>query len=322
MIAFSTLRQLIVSLFFVATFAHLGFAAEVKPLVEADWLARNLTTQGVTIVDLRSEVDGGGRKAYEAGHIPGSVHSDYLNAGWRQTRNNVPGLFPDTATLERLFGELGLEKDTHVILVPAGVNPTDFGSAARAYWTLKAAGHSKVSILNGGYAAWSQDKARPIASGASPVPTMSIYDVEINKALIAEAGEIETLLSRGKPILIDSRPVEFHMGREKASQAERAGHIPGSINRDTYAIYDETTNKLKPLDQLRAFFASVPEDPAITYCNSGQWSATNWFVMSELLGRKNVRMFPGSMVEWTAKQSRPVATGESRAEASTGKTGL
>ncbi len=226
MIVFSALRQVFLSLCLVATFAHLGFAAEVKPLVEASWLAQNLKTPNITVVDLRSEIDGGGRKAYEAGHIPGSVYSDYLNAGWRQTRNNVPGLFPDQATLERLFGELGLEKETHVVLVAAGVNPTDFGSAARAYWTLKAAGHERISILNGGFAAWAQDKSLPIETGASPVPTQTLYDVEINKALIAEAGEIEDLVSKGKPLLIDSRPAEFHSGREKASQADRAGHIP------------------------------------------------------------------------------------------------
>ena len=72
-----------------------------------------------------------------AAHIPGSVHSDYDKAGWRVTRNNVPFMVPTAPELEKLIGDLGIDEDSHVVVVPAGVNVHDFGSAARTYWTLK-----------------------------------------------------------------------------------------------------------------------------------------------------------------------------------------
>ena len=101
-------------------------------------------------------IDGGGTKAYEEAHIPGSIHSDYDKDGWRVTRNDVPFMLPSVAQLEKLIGDLGIDEDSHVVVVPAGVNVLDFGSAARAYWTLKYAGVKDVSILDGGVAAWRQ----------------------------------------------------------------------------------------------------------------------------------------------------------------------
>ncbi len=72
-------------------------------------------------------------RAYAEAHIPGSVHSDYDKAGWRVTRNNVPFMLPTTAELEKLIGDIGIDEDSHVVVVPASVSYTDFGSAARTY---------------------------------------------------------------------------------------------------------------------------------------------------------------------------------------------
>jgi thiosulfate/3-mercaptopyruvate sulfurtransferase len=38
---------------------------------------------------MRSAIDGGGDRAYDAALIPGSILSDYDKAGWRVTRNDV-----------------------------------------------------------------------------------------------------------------------------------------------------------------------------------------------------------------------------------------
>ena len=123
----------------------------MAPLVSTAWLKQHLQDPDVLVLDVRSAIDGGGAEAYQKGHIPGAIHSDYDKAGWRVTRGGVPFMLPTLAELEKLIGELGIDEDTHVVVVPAGVHYTDFGAAARTYWTLKVAGVSKVSILDGGY---------------------------------------------------------------------------------------------------------------------------------------------------------------------------
>ena len=56
-----------------------GRSAAAKPLVESEWLAERLSEPDLLVLDIRSVVDGGGRQAYEAGHIPGAIHTDYVN---------------------------------------------------------------------------------------------------------------------------------------------------------------------------------------------------------------------------------------------------
>jgi thiosulfate/3-mercaptopyruvate sulfurtransferase len=45
--------------------------------------------------------------------------------------------------------------------------------------------------------------------------------------------------------------------------------------------------------------------PSIAYCNSGHLASGGWFIQHELLGNKNVKLYDGSMHEWTLEK-RPV----------------
>src|SRR6187399_396889 len=188
---FRTLRPLTAAALLSLALAVPGHAEDASPLVSTNWLKQHLQDANVLVLDIRSAIDGGGVEAYQKGHIPGAVHSDYDKAGWRVTRGGVPFMLPTIAELEKLIGELGIDEDTHVVLVPAGVHYTDFGAAARTYWTLKVAGISRVSILDGGFAAWSRD-GNPSESGPSK-PSPKIFTASLNKALLAEAGEVRKI---------------------------------------------------------------------------------------------------------------------------------
>jgi thiosulfate/3-mercaptopyruvate sulfurtransferase len=292
------------------TFAAAARADGVTPLVSAGWLKEHLKDPDVFVLDVRSAIDGGGGEAYQKGHIPGAIHSDYDKAGWRVTRGGVPFMLPTLAELEKLIGELGIDEDTHVVVVPAGVHVTDFGSAARTYWTLKVAGLSKVSILDGGYAAWAAGQ-NAIETGPSK-PSPKIFTATLNKALLAESGDVRKIEQAGGATLIDSRPAPFFVGKQKAPAAQGYGHIPGAVNVDSATFYDSKSNRLKPQAELVSIAAALPGGPAVTYCNTGHWAATDWFVLSEILGRSDVRLYYGSMVDWTSDASRPVASARTK----------
>lgn len=287
-----------------------ALAADLPPLVDANWLKTHLRDDNLVVLDIRSAIDGGGAQAYEAAHIPGSVHSDYDKAGWRVTRNNVPFMVPSTAELEKLIGDLGIDEDSHVVVVPAGVNVLDFGSAARTYWTLKYAGVKSVAILDGGVAAW-REAGLPVEAGATK-PSPKIFTATIDKSILAEATEVEKLAASGGASLVDARPATFFTGKEKAPAASAYGHIPGALSLDSDAFYDSKSNRLKPKAELAKIAEAVPAGPAVAYCNTGHWAATDWFVLHELLGRKEARLYAGSMVEWTSNASRPVASSRTK----------
>jgi thiosulfate/3-mercaptopyruvate sulfurtransferase len=315
MTALSSLIRLLRPLAAAAVVAFaLAFPAHadpVTPLVSIGWLKQHLKDPDVLVLDVRSAIDGGGAEAYQKGHIPGAVHSDYDKAGWRVTRGGVPFMLPTIAELEKLIGELGIDEETHVVVVPAGVHFTDFGAAARTYWTLKVAGVTKVSILDGGYAAWAAGQ-NEIETGPSR-PSPKIFSAALNKALFVDAREVEAIERGGGATLVDARPAAFFAGKEKAAAAQAYGHIPGAVSLDSATFYDATTNRLKPQAELAALAGSaVPAGPAVAYCNTGHWAATDWFVLSEILGRPDVRLYYGSMVDWTSNASRPLASARTK----------
>lgn len=291
----------------IAIAATPALADPAEPLVSVQWLKQHQNNPAVVVLDVRSAIDGGGAEAYAKAHIPGAVHSDYDKAGWRVTRNGVPFMLPRSAELEKLIGETGIDEDSHVVVVPAGVSATDFGSAARIYWTLKVAGHPAVSILDGGFAAW-QAAGYPVESGKTQPPP-KIFTVKLDERLLAE---VEAVERRAGATLVDARPASYFEGKQKAPGAKAYGHIPGAINVDSATFYDPATNRLRPKEQLAKIAASLPSGPVVAYCNTGHWAATDWFVLSVVLGRPDVRLYDGSMVEWTANPSRAVASSRTR----------
>lgn len=284
-------------------------AASTPPLVSVDWLGTHLGDPGLVVVDIRSAIDGGGARAYAAAHVPGAVHSDYDKA-WRVTRHNVPFLLPGVPVLERLIGELGIDETSRVVVVPAGVHVTDFGAAARVYWTLKVAGVKAVSILDGGFAAWRQ-AGLPVARGVT-APSPAIFTATVDDSLLAQLPDIEKIRRDGGATLLDARPASYFTGKEKASRVAAYGHIPGALDLDSAGFYDAKANRLKPREELAAIASKIPSGPVVSYCNTGHWAATDWFVLHEVLGRRNVRLYDGSMIEWAADASRPVESARTK----------
>jgi thiosulfate/3-mercaptopyruvate sulfurtransferase len=285
-------------------------ALAVEPLVSPQWLKENLAAPNLVVLDIRSALDGGGAQAYAKGHIPDAVHSDYDKGGWRVTRGGVPFMLPSASQLEALIGDLGIDEDSHVVIVPAGVHVLDFGAAARVYWTLKVAGHQRASILDGGFAAW-RAAGYPVESGVKQLAP-KIFTVTFDRSHLVELAEVEKIATSRQATLLDARPPSFFSGKEKAAAVKTYGHIRGALNLDSAAFYDDKANRLKPKADIAAIAASLPDGPVVSYCNTGHWAATNWFVLSELLGRKQVRLYYGSMVEWTADARRPVESARTR----------
>src|SRR5437879_862990 len=190
-------------------------AAGATPLVSVDWLAAHRGDPDVVVLDIRSAIDGGGAEAFAKAHIPGAVHSDYDKAGWRVTRDGVPFRLPSVAALEKLIGELGIDEDDHVVVVPAGVSASDFAAAARVYWTLEGAGLAQVQTPYGGFAAWAAQPANPVGHGAH-APSPKIFTASIDRKLVAATSDVEQAERDHGAALVDARPATFFLGRDKA----------------------------------------------------------------------------------------------------------
>lgn len=285
-------------------------AAEgVSPLIGVDWVRANADRSDVVVLDVRNAIDGGSRASYAEGHIPGAVHSDYLEDGWRTTVDGVVGQTPPVDQLEALIGGLGIDNDSTVVVVPAGIDSSDLGSATRIYWTFRYLGHDAVAILDGGWRAWTASPDNPVESGVNE-PAPATFVAEVRSELLADTDEVQERLDSGRGTLLDARPEGQFRGGEKHPAARAGGHIPGAAHLDQSRTFDGASGRLRDETELAALVATVigeDEGEVVSYCNTGHWASVNWFVLSEVLGEDGVRLYDGSMVGWTHDPARPVS---------------
>lgn len=288
-------------------------ASAAEPLVDVAWLKANLGKPNIVVLDVRS---GGGvpKPAFLAAHIPGSVFTDYAKDGWREKNAaGVAGMLPAPAKLEQLIGRLGIDNSTHVVLVALGKTAADMGTATRLYWTFKVLGHDAVSVLDGGFLGWiaqvDKDKrpVNPLASGDTPV-TPKTFKASVRKQMLVSRDDVKSAVTAGTT-LVDNRPYDFFVGITKSPAAKRSGTLPGAKHVPEGWLTENGGGKFRTKAVLAKLYAhqSVPTSgDQITFCNTGHWASLGWFVASEILGNKSVRMYDGSMAEWTSDPAAPV----------------
>ena len=293
-------------LFFAAWVVTLSsFAA--TPLVNPVTLEDLLANPQVRVVDIRES------QYYRSNHVPGSVNAPY--DVWRGPASN-PGELPALPKLTSLVQSLGITPQSHVIVLSTGLDETDFGAAARVYWTLKVLGVQELSILNGGFKAWIAEGG-PLST-TPPKPAPSRFLPQLDQNMIATRAELVERVQSGQSILLDARPSAFFKGETRHTSAKLPGTLQGAVSLEHNRWFQPKTGIFVSPAQAQSIAASSPVNPAkatVSFCNTGHWAATNWFALSEVLGQKNVKLYAGSMVEWTqASAALPMDNVPSRAK--------
>lgn len=242
---------------------------------------------------------------YAAGHIPGAVEAAY--SSFRGPRVN-PGALPDLAALTELVQTLGISAQMPVVVVHGGSSSADMGAAARVYWTLKSLGLADLALLNGGFQAW-RDQQLPVST-EPVVPTTTDFQPRWQDQWRVTTQELEQLMDEGSARLVDARPPNFFEGLQASSA--RPGTIRGAGNLSFTSWFDGNALQASPA-LSRILDSHTPgEAPAtVSFCNTGHLAAINWFVMSELAGVENTRLYAESMTEWTMAD-RPMDNEPSR----------
>jgi thiosulfate/3-mercaptopyruvate sulfurtransferase len=268
-----------------------------QPLVAPAELAARLAEPRLRIVDIREGRNDDGKTPFEVGHIPGALPAPYSK--WRGPKDN-PGKLPSEAALTALVQSLGIDATTPVVIVYEGSNSTDFGSAARVYWTLKAAGIPQLAILNGGVKAW-RAANQPLTTELRAVEP-STFAARIDPKYVATQEEVAGVIGKDSVRLLDARPAAFFLGETRHAAAKTPGTLVGAKNVDNAVWFAKGSAALLPTSDIRriAQESGVQTDqPTVSFCNTGHWAATNWFVLSEVLGQKDVKLYPESTVGWS-----------------------
>ena len=265
--------------------------ADNDPLIEANALYDKLSDSNWRIIDCRFDLAApeAGRAAYLNAHIPGAVyaHLDQDLSGDPVTDCGRHPM-PSPERIKRTFERFGISDQTHVVVYDDQASML----AARAWWMLRYIGHQRVSLLNGGWAAW-QTAALPTDSGEQEYsPGHLSLQVAPERLLVHD--DIRRDLA-----LIDAREPRRYRGEFEPIDA-RAGHIPGAKNHFFAKNLDESQKFLAPAQIKAGFMQSlgrIPDERTVHYCGSGVSACQNIFAQV-YAGLPEPRLYGGSWSEW------------------------
>ena len=282
-------------------------------LVDSAWLATRLRQPDVRLLEI------GQRESYELGHLPQALFvdwvSDITNPAQAERYNAL-----SREQMEQLLGRLGVSNQTTVVLYDKLGNRL----ATRMFWNLRHYGHQRIKILDGGANAWLMAGHAVVVD--VPVVSRTSYRIRrIESDLSADLNFIRQQLSSPQLTLIDGRPIEqftgeepgkvYHTGREHA----RRGHIPQAVN-IPWQENLTSAGTFKSVRELRKLYSDAGLTEAstiVTYCNEGLHAAHPWFVLTEVLGYRDVRLYDDSLAEWANTPDVPLETTANRSSTRT-----
>jgi thiosulfate/3-mercaptopyruvate sulfurtransferase len=286
-------------------------AAPAPALVTPAWLAANLHTPNLVVVEV---YDFDKQKpAYEKAHIPGAVFTGFLSDHWRIPMNGLPFVLPPEATIAKVISGVGISNNSRVILVPAGAEKGDFPATTRIYWTLRIEGMNNVSIMNGGDHAWLANPKDPVATG-DVKPAVAHFTPHFNPSLLATRSMVQADLKTHHFQLVDARPAKQYDGTVKPGVDKKAGTIPGAMNMPFSVILTADHEGIMDqagVDAMMKKAGISATKPAYTFCNTGHLASLDWFALREIAHVPDVKLYSGSMSEWTRDAALPVVKGKS-----------
>lgn len=288
------LSKQLLSLAALITLTSAAWATQTpsQPLLTPTELQAQSQQPNVRVIDIRDP------KSYQANHIAGSVNAPY--GKWRGPAQN-PGELPDLKKLTALVQGIGLTTETHAIIVSSGQDDTDFGAAARVYWTLKVLGLNQLSILNGGIKGW--QKAGFKLDNTPVTVAASEFKPTIDTRYLISRDQLVQNVKNHNATLVDARPKAFFEGQTRHQAAKLPGTLEGAVNVEHSVWFTPGSNQVVSAEQAQSIAKQYnlvePNQEVVSFCNTGHWAATNWFVLSELVGDKNVKLYAGSMVDWS-----------------------
>ena len=265
-------------------------------LIEFDEFKTIASQEHVKVIDFRKP------DLYKKGHI-----QDALNV-WRSDiedpNHPYKGVMACRVRLEKLFSKLGIRNGDLLIVY----DDNGLCDSSRLWWILQNYDYHNVRLLHGGFSQWkeagnvvtekiTQEKASKFK--LSKNPSFKLY---ASKEMVLEAIDKKTKI-------LDTRTHEEFVGKRQKNGAFKGGRIQNSAFIDwASAIEWHGDRKMKKLEDLKKIYNSLlksENDTLLVYCHSGVRSAHTTFVLTQLLGYKNIKNYDGSWVEWSYYKHLP-----------------
>ena len=273
----------------------------VQPLVEADWLMRNIGSEDLVVVHLERRPG-----EYADEHIPGARPLRFNAITWDGER----GWRSEFRTLEETIGALraaGVGRESLVVIYGSSMTAT-----ARAWVTFDLLGlGDRAFLLNGGITAWKAAGGAVESGDAPPVePGDVVPDNPIDFRVPADW--IHARLDDPSLVLLDARPDDEYTGADGGLGGEgRPGHIPGAAQLYWEELMDPANNtRFRPTDEIARILERHGAGEGrthVVYCMIGMRASVD-YIAARMLGL-DVRFYDASWRDWGDRADLPTEMG-------------
>ncbi|MGV8884742.1 MAG: sulfurtransferase [Microbacteriaceae bacterium] len=247
-----------------------------------------------------------GRDRWLAGHIPGSQHVDVATQ-FSDVAAPTHYAHPEPQQIADELARLGIAEGRAVVIY----DTTGTMWAARLWYVLRWIG-VPARVLDGGYAAWVAGE-QPVSSGEDePAASVPRWRADaVRRAWISKEELVERSSDDSRP-LVCSLPAGSFTGADHTRYARR-GRIPGSVNVSSRDLFGSNGTLKSRVELILAYDAAGvdvahQDDEVLLYCGGGISAAAGALTLAAI-GQKTVRIYDGSLEEWSRDTTLPLDLG-------------
>ena len=285
--------------FFILLLASLTLYAQ-DAFINSDQLNKVLNNKNLIVLDTADI------KAFNKGHIP---HAQQVEiSSFRHWVDDTYLLMNSPQEIQTVARHLGINKNSYVVLYGHNKGKELLKTSYIAL-ALIVNGFSNVSIYNGGYGEWEytfEDSTDKISTAIN-YPQEGDFTSQFNPNILVDLKYVRAHIA--KVPMIEARPKAFFTGERKSNGVRRLGHISGASSsfwRDKFNLDDS----LKSDKKINSIFVGLnklnPNKELIAYCTGGLEASMNWYILTQHLGYKDVKLYDASMKEWGNLDSTPM----------------
>jgi len=273
---------------------------KTNPIIDIAELREMSGNTNLRLFDVRSGADA--KEQYETKHLKDAVFVD-LNKDLAEIDNPQNGgrhPLPSFGKFIKTLGKLGIDQNDEVVIYD---DKNGANAAARFWWMLKAVGHQKVRVLNGGLQ-FSASENYPLSSGAAFYPETE-YTSEFDNWQLPQVwiSDVKTATENSDFQIVDVREPQRYQGITEPIDLV-AGHIPNAENFPFSDNLDEKGLFKSPeilQETYAAFFKGRNADKIIFHCGSGV-TACHSLLALDYAGFEIPNLYVGSWSEWSRNE--------------------
>lgn len=270
---------------------------QLSPLITATELIKLHQTSSIILIDTSN-----GKNAYDnylENHLEGALFVD-LNTQLADIKEDVAvggrHPLPSLEQFSKVLSNLGITPESHVVVYD---DKNGANASARFWWMMKAVGHEKVQVLNGGKST-AEAAGFPLAKGIEKAEKVGLYPVTNWQLPQVTMDEVEKATTNPDAIIIDVRETARYKGHIEPLDLI-AGHIPNAVNVPFSTNLDENGLFLSPSllkEKYETVFQDIPVKNRIVHCGSGV-TACHTLLAIASAGLEIPQLYVGSWSEWS-----------------------